>query len=918
MGKRTEANKAKLIALLNKSEDSLIGRILEYAERQDYTKYTSTLFEAWRISIVELTKSLINALNTYDNIPELTPDEDFTKDPCAKFGILEAQLHRKRGIELKMFLGLFKYYHQVYQDLIEDSSFTPNQKDWSSLFTRRFFNRVELGFISEWTGKSMDDKFGELQDSNRKITNEKNLYLATFESVSSPVILYDESGEIVNLNYAASSLFSAKEKPGGKYYSEKTGEDIAGWIKDEVDSFIKENQDEMWFEKAIPFDEEHCCFDIRLSRMLDVSKKFLGILAIFNEITERKKIEEELQSSKDMLNVILDTIPVAVFWKDKDLNYLGGNKLFAKEAHLNSASEIIGKSDFDIVPKKDAEKYRADDQIVLDSGEPKLNYEEHITQPDGSKSWIKSSKIPLSDPYGNVIGMLGTFEDISEKKKAEVKIRESEANYRNLFENSPVSISELDYSEVRKTLDKIKKRRVKDIRKYFEDHPDKLKDCVDSVIILRYNESTRILHRIPEGYESKIKFSDVFTEETYDVFLDGIITLLNGTKVFRQEATRRTLTGQKMWGIITTSVARGYEESWGKIIISQVDITERKWAEEALKWSQKNLEDAQRIAHLGSWEMDIATSTYFWSDEIFRICGMEPGSIKPTLEARNKLIHPDDRERATNDLNKALNTGEPYKTEVRIVRPDGSIRHILSQGAVVYGEKRKPVKIVGSFLDITERKIAEEELKKYSDAQVELLREVNHRVKNNISAIIGMLNKEVDRAEEEGLTSYLPVLNDLVQRVRGLSTVHTMLSATGWRPLELAELCKQVIEGALQSVPLTKKVSYKINKTRLKVTSSQAHHLTLVINELATNIVKHALDGKDKANMKVSFKDNKESFTVIFKDDGPGYPEEMLKGDLSRANIGFDLINGIVRKSLQGSVELSNDNGAITKLNIKR
>jgi PAS domain S-box-containing protein len=137
----------------------------------------------------------------------------------------------------------------------------------------------------------------------------------------------------------------------------------------------------------------------------------------------------------------------------------------------------------------------------------------------------------------------------------------------------------------------------------------------------------------------------------------------------------------------------------------------RKKNEEELKWIQKNLMEAQRVANLGSWERNITTGTTYWSDEFFRICGMTPGCVVPTAEMTIDIIHPEDRNKAQKVIEDTIRTGEPYNIETRIVLPDDSIRYVLFQGEVIYDEQKEPEKLVGSFLDITNRVLTERALK---------------------------------------------------------------------------------------------------------------------------------------------------------------------------------------------------------------
>jgi len=142
------------------------------------------------------------------------------------------------------------------------------------------------------------------------------------------------------------------------------------------------------------------------------------------EATERAKAELEeseqrLMDANRMLNVVLDSIPVRVFWKDKNLDFLGCNRLYAMDAGYKNPRQMIGKSDFDMSWRDQADLYRADDLRVIKSKKPKLGYEEPRTTPGGNEIWLRTSKSPLRNLDGEVIGILGMYEDITERKIAE-------------------------------------------------------------------------------------------------------------------------------------------------------------------------------------------------------------------------------------------------------------------------------------------------------------------------------------------------------------------------------------------------------------------------------------------------------------------------------------------------------------------
>ena len=154
------------------------------------------------------------------------------------------------------------------------------------------------------------------------------------------------------------------------------------------------------------------------------------------EIEERKKAEQRLQESQQMLQLVLDTIPVRVFWKNLGSNYLGCNRPFALDADLQSPEEIMGRNDFEMSWAEQAELYRSDDRLVMETGRPKLGYEEPLTTPDGGRIWLRTNKVPLRDADGRIKGVLGTYEDITESKRMEETLRASETRYRIVADNT--------------------------------------------------------------------------------------------------------------------------------------------------------------------------------------------------------------------------------------------------------------------------------------------------------------------------------------------------------------------------------------------------------------------------------------------------------------------------------------------------
>ncbi|QYO64490.1 PAS domain-containing protein [Leptolyngbya sp. 7M] len=148
-------------------------------------------------------------------------------------------------------------------------------------------------------------------------------------------------------------------------------------------------------------------------------------LFLQSQVTERQQAELKLRQSQQLLQLVMDNIPQLIFWKDRNSVYLGCNQSFAVAAGVNSPQDVVGKTDYDLPWKpQETEWFRQCDRRVMESDTAELGIVEPILQADGQQAWVETNKIPLHDSAGDVVGVLGTAEDITHRVQAEVTLRQ--------------------------------------------------------------------------------------------------------------------------------------------------------------------------------------------------------------------------------------------------------------------------------------------------------------------------------------------------------------------------------------------------------------------------------------------------------------------------------------------------------------
>jgi len=439
----------RLYELIACSESWLVRRVIAYARERGYTKYTSTLEEAWRASIAGLSAPLIGLLRESAAPLELSPDDDFSSDPLSAFGVLEARRHRERGIALPMFLGLMKYYRQSYVDLVREAGFPREDEEAYRRVVERFFDRIEVAFATEWERTSGEERVAELSAVNRATTNEKNKYLTLFESLPTPAFLLDREGRIENANHAAAMLLGGVGTPGGLYYAAERKEGPMPFLSEEVSAFLSDGVPSRGVEKILKTPKGWCYYRVAMHRMLDVSGKSEGVVVILSDLTKRREAEETLQvvleelearvaertaevaRSHNLLTAVIGSTTDVIYLKDLEGRYLMVNPAGARFLGWPE-EEIIGKNDLELFSPGCAGAIMERDREIVRSGETHT-YEE-VLEFGGTRRFFSSAKGPYRDGNGNIIGLFGVTREITEQKREEEALRRVNRALRMMWE----------------------------------------------------------------------------------------------------------------------------------------------------------------------------------------------------------------------------------------------------------------------------------------------------------------------------------------------------------------------------------------------------------------------------------------------------------------------------------------------------
>ncbi len=411
-------------------------------------------------------------------------------------------------------------------------------------------------------------------------------------SAQDTIILLDNEGDIAYWNKAAEGLFgySAQESLGKpltilmpeRYHQAYKN----GHLK------FKESGEGPIIGKTLEASavrKDGTEFPIELSVSAVGLKGRWNASGVLRDISERKQAEEALRESEEKYRTLVSEINDGFFATDTRGIFTFANKALAEIYGCTDSEGLVGKTFLEfIVPElrdKIAKEFRKD----METGKTPDRRETPIVRKDGSIAFVEVKPVPVFKD-GKLVGTRGVIRDITERKRTEDALQESEKRFKSLFEDSPISLWEEDFSLVTRYLDELRHSGVTDFRSYFENHPEAVEHCATMVKVVDVNKGTLKLYKAKTKEDFLAGLGIVFSQQSIPVFREELIALAEDKTRFEGEAINQTLMGDKIHVALSWSVAPNADQGSRRLFVSIIDITARKRAEEKVATKVTELE----------------------------------------------------------------------------------------------------------------------------------------------------------------------------------------------------------------------------------------------------------------------------------------------------------------------------------------
>ncbi len=417
-----------------------------------------------------------------------------------------------------------------------------------------------------------------------------------------------------------------------------------------------------------------------------------GLSVFFDDITDRRAAEEALREREKYLAVTLHSIGDAVVATDTEGRVTEMNPIAERLTGwpLHEAAGRPLADIFRIENAKTGAPVESPVQTVLEEGRiVGLANHTMLTARDGTQRQIADSAAPIRNDDGDLLGVVMVFRDVTDTYQQEEALRAERDLLAGIFDTSAAAITVLD---------------------------------ADGQIIRANERAEEVLGLGGSGVEGRTYDDPGWKHTAVD---DGPFpdeeqpfarVMATEAPVYDVQHAIEGPDGRRRILSINGAPLHGEDDAVTGTVFIVDDITEQKEREQALRESRRLLKESQRVAHLGHWDWNVETGAIHWSDETYRIFGYEPGAFDPTTTTYFEAIPEPDRQRIEALNQRSIEAGHMEPVEHPIVRPDGSERVVELSGVIMQGgEEGRPTRVVGTVLDITERKKREEELRRQRD-----------------------------------------------------------------------------------------------------------------------------------------------------------------------------------------------------------
>jgi PAS domain S-box-containing protein len=390
---------------------------------------------------------------------------------------------------------------------------------------------------------------------------------------------------------------------------------------------------------------------------------FVSLAMRGKDAPESSAAAKSLAEQVGLLEHIIDHIPHAVFWKDREGIFLGCNQLFAKAMGFKKSFNLIGKSDSDLAAtEEERAAFRKDDLEVMELKLSKANIEETHRLPDGSVATLLTSKVPLTDEKGHVVGVLGIFTDITERVKMVEQIEANAAHLRQIIDLVP--------------------------------HRIFAKDGKGRFILA--NETTALAHGVSVDEMIGRTHGELHGDsgEVERMHSDDQLVIETGQPVRISEEVFTTADGDAR--ILETTKIPIADPATGEpaVLGVAVDLTDRKAMEAQLRKSEERFRVLCDAAPIGIFQMDVEGFCLYTNPKWQDITGLN--THQGAGDGWTRSIHPDDRERVVETRIDAMKSKKSYSHNFRFISPDGEVRYVVSRVSAVREASGQVVGYVGT------------------------------------------------------------------------------------------------------------------------------------------------------------------------------------------------------------------------------